>query len=130
MPTGIAWPFQAVNGKVKTVTGEEQLKKLIMIRLMDCDSANPFVDLGIGSDMVFAIDSEETRNILRLRIAEIFAHFERQGRAKLAPGFPIFTSDRNQQELHADVRYINLETALPEELTIKYGNFGIRPLPR
>ena len=128
MATGIALPFKGISGAVATVSGSAQLQKLIIVRLSDCDSANPFQDLGIGADVIFGIDSEESRNVLRLRILEVFKHFEQAGRAKLMGGYPVFAFNSSTQELQADIKYINLEIAQPEEFHLAYTTFGAKPI--
>jgi hypothetical protein len=120
MASGIALPFGTVNGRLALITGEEQLQKIILLSLSDCDSANPFQDLGIGMRAIFAIDGPEVRSHLSEEIKKAFTRFEKAGKARLSPGYPKFDMNSTTQELVAHVRYINMETATTSELDIVY----------
>jgi hypothetical protein len=106
------------------VEGEEQLKKIIFLALSDCSSDNPFQDLGMDPDIVFANNDGETQARLNHRIVERFQRFEVEGRAKLAPSYPRFSADERSQELVVDVRYVNLETTSEEELSLTFDVSG------
>lgn len=117
---GLAVPISGQGGRIATVSGEDQLRKIIILNLSDCDSANPFQDLGLGSEIIFDIDSPATQGRIRARIMQVFQRLEQADRARLSPGYPIFRSDPDRQELVADVRYVNLETTDEEELAVSY----------
>jgi len=117
---GLRIPIQASAGRLETVRGEDQLRKVIVLNLSDCESSNPFQDIGIGSAMVFDVDDPTTRARISRNIATLFKRLEREGRARLSQGYPIFTADQVSQELHCEVRYVNLETTREEEISILY----------
>ena len=115
---GLEVPIEAQNGRLITVAGEDQLKKILMLNLSNCDSANPFQDLGLDPGIVFRLDDPDTRALIRSQIVALFKRFEREGRARLANGSPSFVSDPATQTLMADVRYINLETTTEVEMRL------------
>jgi hypothetical protein len=120
MMKGISIPIGGQGGKLATVSGEDQLRKIIILNLSDCESANPFQDLGIGAQVIFDASSPATQGVIRSRIMQVFKRLERQGRASLAQGYPTFSADRDNGQLIAEIRYINLETTSEEELAIGY----------
>ena len=81
---GLEVPIEAQNGRLMTVAGEDQLKKILMLNLSNCDSANPFQDLGLDPGIVFRLDDPDTRALIRSQIVTLFKRFEREGRARLA----------------------------------------------
>lgn len=119
---GLQVPFQAINGRLATSSGEDQLQKILALNLSDCSSANPFQDLGIDPSIVFRINDPDTRGLIRARIIQVFKRFETEGRAKLSDGYPLFLMDSQTQTLMADVKYINLETATDVELRLIFGS--------
>lgn len=121
MATGLAVPFQTKQGRLVRLTGEDQLRKIILLSLSDCESSNPFQDLGIGIQAIFNVDGPEVRFSVANRIQAAFKRLNTQGRATLSPGYPKFEVNRSQQELVVYVRYINIETTTTNEMAIVYG---------
>ena len=114
---GIAIPFQA-NGRggLLLLTGGEQMRKIIFTRLSDCESSNPYQqDIGIGADMIFAINDESLQAELRRRIDLNFSELRAQGRARLLKP-PLFKRKSETQELEVLVQYLDMETNKPEEV--------------
>jgi hypothetical protein len=126
--TGIALPISVVKGRLQLASAEDQLKKIIFLGLSDCDSANPFQDLGIDTSVVFAIADEDTKARARRRIVTIFKALQAQGRARLAAGFPTFSVDSETQELVAEIEYVNMETTAVDELQLAYPSNGGTPI--
>lgn len=126
--TGIALPLQVVQGRLRLASGEDQLKKIIFLGLSDCDSMNPFQDLGIDTRVIFSINDTDSQARIRRRIQDLFAQLQAQGRAKLAPGAPTFSTDAETQDLIADIEYVNMETTAIDELSLQYPSNGGTPL--
>jgi hypothetical protein len=125
--TGIALPISVVKGRLQLTDGEDQLKKIIFLGLSDCDSANPFQDLGIDTTVVFSIADEDTKARVRRRIVTVFDNLKAQGRARLASGSPAFSVDSETQELIAEIEYVNMETTAVDELRLAYPSNGGTP---
>lgn len=119
--TGIAIPFSADGrGRLALVSGENQLRKLIILNLSDCDSANPYQDdLGIGADMVFAIASVKLRADVKRRATLLFRRLQLSDRARLAEP-PSFETDQASQSITMNIDYINLEENRPGQVGIKF----------
>lgn len=118
---GIALPFQT-NGRGRLVLceSEEQLRKIIMLNLMNLDSDNPFQsDLGLGAEMIFALQSEQLKAELRRRINATFRRLQLQNRARLAKQ-PVFTERSETQELEVNISYINLEENKEDKLSLVF----------
>jgi hypothetical protein len=121
MATGLSAPFAVKQGRLIRTTGEEQLRKIILLSLSDCSSDNPFQDLGIGIQAIFNVEGPEVRFSIARRIQGVFKLLQAQGRATLSPNYPKFEVNRAQCELVVYIHYINLETATTNELAIVYG---------
>lgn len=120
--TGLAFPFQSNGrGRLKLVSSEEQLRKIIGLNLSDLSSGNPFqeADLGLGSDAIFAIGDESLQAELRRRIQFLFRRLLLQNRAKLL-GSPVFMMKSETQELEVVVKYLNLEENREDEVGITF----------
>lgn len=117
---GLGVPIRAEAGGLAVCAGEEQLRNIIVLSLSLCDSENPFQDLGIGADLVFDNDTASVRGRIRSRVSALFRRLEREGRARLVLGHPIFA--REGGELVVQLRYINLETTEEAEIELLYGS--------
>lgn len=121
--TGLTLPFQA-NGRrrLRVSGGNEQLRKIILLNLGDLESENPFQDdLGLGGDLIFAVNNEELRSDLKLRIDALFRRLLVEDRAKLRkePTFEIF---QEAQELVVNIEYINIEENRAEEIELNFSS--------
>jgi len=121
MATGIAIPFQANGrGRLLLVSGEDQLRKIILLNLMNLESDNPFQqDIGLGGEMIFAVQSNELKGELRRRVNAFFRRLQLQNRARLAKP-PVFEERPESQELEMIISYINLEDNKPSDLAITF----------
>lgn len=119
--TGIAVPFSADGrGRLAFVSGDAQLRKIIFLNLSDLESLNPFqADIGLGSDMIFAIANEALRADLKRRIQALFRRLELADRARLARP-PAFETNSSRQEMTVEIEYINLEEDKPGTLSLKF----------
>lgn len=117
MAAGLALPVRTLNGRAVLSVGEDQLKKIIMTCIADCDSANPYQELGIDTAIVFTLNDDQTKAYARRRITDAFKRLEAEGRARLngAPKFDMETSG----ELTCTISYFNMETTLAEDITLR-----------
>lgn len=116
------------QGRAKTVDGVEYTKQTIITSLRNCESRNPFQDLGLGNTMIFDINDETTTTRIVIRIEEIFASLEIQEIAKLGSSSTkqaIEFETIKEGELDVIIRYIDLEVNRPEEITLNLpSDFG------
>lgn len=112
---GIALPIR-VNGRggVQTTQGTPLTSQIIMSGLSPCRSKNPFqagngVELGIPSRIVFAINSQEARNLAESAIERAFVRWDLAGVAKLQTGEEGLKMETSKGELIARVQYVDLE---------------------
>lgn len=117
MAAGLSLPIRAINGRAAIESGEAQLKKIIMLAIADCDSGNPYQELGIDTLIVFALDDQQVKAFARRRIVDAFKRMEAEGRAQLDGDAPTFSS--KDGELTCQIKYINLETTAAEELELR-----------
>lgn len=118
--TGIAIPVSSDGrGRMALVSGENQLRKLILLNMMDLESANPFQgDIGIGASMIFQNDTPLLQAELRRRISVLFRRLQLQDRAKLSRAVS-FTSKPETQDLEAEISYVNLEENKPFDVQLR-----------
>jgi hypothetical protein len=120
MATGLALPVGAQQGRASLASGEDQLQKILLTALADCDNENPYQQgLGIDTSVVFDINDYETQAYIRRHISEVFSRFEAEGRARLQSGSPNFAIDSETQELVATINYVNLKTNLPGDIELR-----------
>lgn len=113
---GIALPFQADGrGRLVTIDRDAELSKIINMQLQNMESNNPFQDLGLGEEMIFAVDNDDLQSDLRRRINEIFRQLQLQDRARLEKP-PVFSLTA-EGELEVAISYIDLETNKIDEFT-------------
>lgn len=104
---GLAFPVRARNGRLVLVDGAEQVSKLILLSMMDGDSANPWND-DVGLDApIFDVDTPGTRALVEQRIRDRFARLEADERARLV-GISFETG--TEGEVSIRVSYVDLET--------------------
>ena len=108
------------------MSGDEQLRKIIMLGLSDCDSANPFQDLGLTPDMVFQNQTPELEARIRRRVQDVFRALESQHRARLTDETLAFERLPATQELVLPIRYLNLETNESADVPVAFGPAGAR----
>lgn len=106
--TGLSVPI-AVNqaGGALLDEGGDQILKLIMLALTDCESANPFQNLGLPEDIIFRINDPIVEAEVSLAIQNVFKSFENAKRARLI-GSPEFTR-RQEGELEVKFDWVDLE---------------------
>lgn len=118
--TGISLPFAAdKNGRLVLSSGEVQLSKVILLNLSDCDSRNPFQDLGLGNDFIFGMNDEAIQAELRRRINLLFRRLQLKERARLLQP-PVFTVLSETQELDCTIVYLNMEENKEEDVTVRF----------
>lgn len=132
--TGLALPFSA-NGRggLALVDGDDQLAKIIGLGLNNLDSENPFNEqenLGLGDQMIFAVNDNALQAALRRSVLLLFRRLQLENRAQLSKGSPTFTIDKDTQTLTMHIKYINLETNKPEEFNQRFGPDGTGALAR
>jgi len=112
------------GGRARMIDDEsEQLGKIIALSLSDCDSINPFIDLGISEENVFDMNDESTRARVMEYIERRFDRFRREGRAQLKSVKP--SSERNEHgESVLNITYIDLKTRAPKDLRLGLGRLG------
>jgi hypothetical protein len=117
---GWAVPFSGDGrGRVAQTFGNDQLEKLIATNLQDLSSGNPFQELGIGEDMVFAVAAEHLRIDLRRRIRALFKRLQLADRARLAKE-PDFNVNATVGELTINIDYINIEEDKPGSMSFPF----------
>lgn len=111
-------------GRARMIDDEsEQLAKIIALALSDCDSSNPFVNIGISEDNVFDMNDDSTRARVMEYVERRFDRFRREGRAKLKSVEP--DPERNEHgESVLNIVYIDLKTRAPKELKLGLGRMG------
>ena len=64
-----------VYGRTFLVSGSEQLRKLMSLAFRDCDSENPFQDLGLDQSIIFSINDPLTWNRAKIDLQLIARSF-------------------------------------------------------
>lgn len=119
MPTGIAVPMVAVNGRAAVVSGSDQVAKLIELAVSDGSSANPFnTDVGVVAP-IFDLQGSGQRAILERAVRDRFAALEAGGRAELLS--LQVTESPDTGETLVDVVYRDLETDERRTFTTRAG---------
>ena len=128
MFVGLKSPLQAsVQGTAMLVSGSDLVKQLVLTALRDCSSLNPFQDLGISDRNIFDINDEPTVARVRLRIQQIFAVFQIQELASLVKGEQSIVFSRQEEgALSAQIKYLDLETDKPDEISLSNDGTGWR----
>jgi len=117
MPKGLTLPLGVDRyGRAKTLSGTEQLEKLLRTGLSFCTSNNPFQsDLGLDPTLIFDITSPEAEGAALDAIKAVFKIFRIQGRAELSPPIEF---ERGDGKLIAHIKYIDLEAEKESELYV------------
>lgn len=127
--TGLAIPVRADGrGRWQRLSGSQQTRKIILLNLTDGQSRNPFQDIGLGRDMIFASMSRSLQADMRRRIKTMFDRFEAAKRARLIKQ-PVFTEFPETQELEVRIDYLDMENNKPQEAVIERFAIGSRPAP-
>lgn len=87
--------------------GGDQILKLLMLALTNCESANPFQNLGLPEDIIFRINDPIVEAEVALAIENVFKTFETAKRARLVKA-PEFTR-RVEGELEVRIDWVDLE---------------------
>lgn len=116
MARGLAIPVRVHNGKAVLVDGAEQMRKIVALGMGDGENANPFnADAGLEVPL-FAPDGTASRALVRRGIDRHFARWQADDRAQLDS----VTFAGNRGEVHVEVRYVDLETDEPQEVSGGY----------
>ena len=106
---GIRLPVSIKHGRIALVSGDEYIRQLMVVAFGDCESDNPFEDLGLGEGMIFGVNDSMTEGEIIARIEMIMEDFAENGLASLIPSDPP-TFEKREGELFMELPYINLET--------------------
>lgn len=112
MPVGLDIPV-GVNpsGGARLVDGDVNDNKIISMALGDDDNENAFQqNIGLGIDMIFAIEDPAVRAKIMGRLRAIFRSFEAQKRYRLMPATVKWSQDSETQDLILEFKYLNLES--------------------
>jgi len=129
MAKGLKLPIQVTpQGRTALLEGDEQLRKIIALNLSWLENGNPFQqwrgvthnEPGIDPAIVFSVNSTFLSNKVARNIKSLFHRFQAAGRASLVEGYPKMTRDSANQELIADIKYINLETDKVDEFSHRF----------
>jgi len=129
MAKGIAFPFSASYGKgIELDGGTSYIESLVLVALGRCPSDNPFQDLGIGDEIIFAnLNDGFARGWAERKIRGIFKSFRRQELAELVDlkfedgvQDPTRPSQGQEAELTAVITYIDLEHDSEQELKVGF----------
>ena len=104
---GIRAPITASkSGGFMVESGENQLKKIIMLQLDYCPSDNPFND-DVGIDYpVFDVNDISTQARTEIKIRDVFDRLKKQDRARLEN----IEWSSEGEELAADIEYYDMQT--------------------
>lgn len=113
MPVGMRMPVGVdEQGGAAMSAGSDYIHQLLITALRDCESRNPFQDLGISERNIFDIDDPVTRGRLMTRVKDVFARFEAQSLARLASGSSAIRWAESEADGEAvlEVQYIDMES--------------------
>lgn len=104
------------DGGFKLVAGDDYLFQLISVLASDCDSDNPFLNIGLGLGAVFQNLSDPGWQAQQnQKIRDVFQDLQRAQIAKLLS--VDFVPGLQPGEMTATVRYLSIETGRERELT-------------
>lgn len=90
---------------------DENDNKIISLALGDDDNENAFQqNIGLGVDMIFAINDPSIRGRIMGRLKRIFDQFEAQRRYRLISNSVKWFEEPSSQELTLEFKYLNLES--------------------
>jgi len=120
MAIGLAIPVGVnAQGRAKTADRSDFIKQTVLTAIRDCQSRNPFQDLGIDETIIFDINDKITVARIKMRIVEIFSRFEAEALAKLDHGAaerPLHFEQTAEGELDVHIKYVDLETNRPKDI--------------
>jgi len=123
MASGLQIPINVnKRGGAQVTDEDDQLKKLLLVALRPCNSANPFQQLGISADVIFRVNDDMIESEAALEIKNIFDYFEERKRARLVSD-PVFSRPR-VGELQVDLEYINMENNRVNTLSLTLTGYG------
>lgn len=119
MPTGLAIPLGVSStGGAKLVSSDSNNSKIIALALGDDDNENAFQqNIGLGVEMIWAIEEPPLRARIAQRIRTIFRRFEAQKRFRLFPDTISWESDSENQDLILTFKYLDIESDETEDFT-------------
>ena len=115
MAQGMAYPVRPnKRGGAQLIQGGNYLETIIKIGLTPNTSKNPFqrgqgVDIGIPETIIFKLNHQLSRSIARRGIRRFFARLKALDLAKLKSGAGGVVISHHNEELVANVNYIDLE---------------------
>ena len=104
------------KGQAEPIEGSDLTRQLLLIALRECESDNPFQNLGVDEKFIFEGDALALRSRLELKVADVFDTFERARLAKLATGEEMEIIKLESGVLEMRIKYIDLETGKQNEL--------------
>ena len=112
MPVGLALPVGvSSSGGARLVDGDTNDNKIISLALGSDDNENAFnQDIGLGIDMVFALQSPATRGKIMGRLRQIFRRFEAQKRYRFLSNTVVWSENTDTGDLTLEFKYLNLES--------------------
>lgn len=131
MGKGIDTEFRrSGRGGFRIAKDNAHIMGLLSTALGNCQSANPFQQLGLGEDMIFDPADPTTFGKVRDKIEEIFQDFERNELAKLqarSDNLKVVPLDMDEGGKYGMLVYaVNLETDAPFQMTVVGGAQGVR----
>lgn len=114
MARGIQLPTNAINGRLKLLSGDAYIDQLVRTALGDGDSDNPFEDLGVGEFMIFGVNNSQQDGEIRAKVESVFTSLESDQLAQLKS--INFESEGHEKIMFLE--YINLETGQRQELEV------------
>lgn len=111
------------DGRALTDEGEDQLRKIIALRLSFGESENPFQTIGIPSP-IFEINDPTSQAIIKNWIQRTFRILRAEGRARLVDRSLKF--EEEEGEMILSLRYVNLKTDDPVTLRADFDRFAGR----
>ena len=105
MPSGFALPNNVVNGRLRTESGADQLRKIIMIAVGPSSSSNPFN--GAGTDIrLYDGPPDEVAIRIEDQISKQFKRLQEARRARLIRA----RATPGDGRVDVEVVYTNLES--------------------
>lgn len=102
---GISHPMAVTrSGKLASIDDAAYLDQLIMLGLSDCESENPFQDLGFPMELLF--QSQSSDNLARIEgfVREFFEGLREEGIAQLQE----LAFSQDQGAVFVQILYLNL----------------------
>lgn len=118
MAQGLKLPLATKNGRLIKLSGDDYIQQTIVTAFLGSDSDNPFQQIGLGEEMIFDLNDEETAGKIKAKVLLIFDGFENDQLAKLEnPEQDVtFTIDGANQ--YMSISYINIETQERQEFDV------------